>query len=676
VSSFNGATGAVTGVSSVNGSTGAVTNIATTTGNLSQFAATTSAQLRGVISDETGSGGGLVFATSPTISLPSIDNTLDGYTTTATAGGTTALTSSSTRTQVFTGSSNQVVTLPDTSTIPLGTTYRIINLSTGTVTVRSFGAANLGGTLANNLVGEYTSISTSVNTGTAWAAMNIGTNGRTGTGNLVLSSAPSISGGSWSGGSFSGNPVIDSSTYGYTAVATAGTTTALSATSNNRYFFTGTTTQTVTLPTTSVTSGMWWDITNLSTGTVTVNASGGGLVASLTTGQRILVTANAATPTTAAGWNLVWVGTTTGAVASTAGKLSQFAATTSSELAGVISDETGSGSLVFGTSPTIATPTITGTEISGHRNVIINGNFSVDQRNSGGSQTFTAGAALAYSTDRWYGYCTGANVTGQQIAGSAPARYYYRFTGATSNTAVGLGQRIEAANSFHMAGKTVTLSANIASSSLTSVTWTVYYANTTDSFGTLASPTRTQVATGTFSGISSSISLKQASFTMSASATTGIEVVFSTGALLSTQTLTFSEVQLEVGSAATPFERRSYTSELALCQRYYYRWSSDQTGAFAGSGVVRSSSTSTYLVPFPVTMRATPTTFESGTTASNWSVYASTSIAGTSLPANASSNNSPSNAVVTLASSGLTAGQGAMLLSTATNNYLGFSAEL
>jgi hypothetical protein len=40
------------------------------------------------------------------------------------------------------------------------------------------------------------------------------------------------------------------------------------------------------------------------------------------------------------------------------GTLAQFAATTSAELAGVISDETGSGSLVFGTSPTLTTPTI------------------------------------------------------------------------------------------------------------------------------------------------------------------------------------------------------------------------------------------------------------------------------------------------------------------------------
>ena len=44
--------------------------------------------------------------------------------------------------------------------------------------------------------------------------------------------------------------------------------------------------------------------------------------------------------------------------------LDQFAATTSAELAGVISDETGSGALVFGTSPTLVTPAL-GTPASG-----------------------------------------------------------------------------------------------------------------------------------------------------------------------------------------------------------------------------------------------------------------------------------------------------------------------
>jgi len=46
------------------------------------------------------------------------------------------------------------------------------------------------------------------------------------------------------------------------------------------------------------------------------------------------------------------------------GKLSQFAATSSAELAGVISDETGSGALVFGTSPTLSNPVV-GTQSAG-----------------------------------------------------------------------------------------------------------------------------------------------------------------------------------------------------------------------------------------------------------------------------------------------------------------------
>lgn len=58
--------------------------------------------------------------------------------------------------------------------------------------------------------------------------------------------------------------------------------------------------------------------------------------------------------TSAAGWGC---GTT---YALTSGNLAQFSTTTSAQLAGIISDETGTGSLVLGTSPTITTPTING----------------------------------------------------------------------------------------------------------------------------------------------------------------------------------------------------------------------------------------------------------------------------------------------------------------------------
>jgi hypothetical protein len=69
----------------------------------------------------------------------SANNTLLGYTTTATAAGTNTLTVASTYVQVFTGSSTQTVKLPTTS-VPQGGSYEIINQSTGLVTVQSSGA--------------------------------------------------------------------------------------------------------------------------------------------------------------------------------------------------------------------------------------------------------------------------------------------------------------------------------------------------------------------------------------------------------------------------------------------------------------------------------------------------------------------------------------------------------
>lgn len=240
----------------------------------------------------------------------------------------------------------------------------------------------------------------------------------------------------------------------------------------------------------------------------------------------------------------------------------------------------------------------------GFRNTLTNGGFQVDQRNSSASQTITAGAVLAYTTDRWYAYCTGANVTGQRIAGSAPFQYNYQFTGATSNTLVGFGQRIEAANSFNYAGNTATLSANIKSSSLTSITWTLYYATTTDTFGTIASPTRTQIATGTFT-ISATLTNYTAQIVVPAAATTGLELVFTTGALVASQTLVFAGVQLEQNTKATPFEQRPIGVELALCQRYYYRYVSG-IYLYVSHGFYSFTSLLNAAVYFPVTMRAVP----------------------------------------------------------------------
>jgi hypothetical protein len=247
---------------------------------------------------------------------------------------------------------------------------------------------------------------------------------------------------------------------------------------------------------------------------------------------------------------------------------------------------------------------VNGGSIAGSRNRIINGTAAVDQRNAGASQTFTAAAALAYSVDRWYGYCTGANVTGQRVTGATAGQYRYQFTGATSVTAIGFGQRIEQLNSADLAGTTATLSVDLANSLLTAVTWTAYYATTADTFGTLASPSRTQIATGSFT-VTSTVTRYSTNISIPAAATTGIEIVFTVGAQTS-GTWTIGNVQLEPGTVATPFERRSYGQELALCQRYFTAGTSMPAFNNAGTGY-GGNDYPTSATSFSSRMRAVPT---------------------------------------------------------------------
>lgn len=191
-----------------------------------------------------------------------------------------------------------------------------------------------------------------------------------------------------------------------------------------------------------------------------------------------------------------------------------------------------------------------------NRNILINGAMAIDQRNAGASQTITAGSALAYTIDRWYAYCTGANATGQRVAGTAPNQFNYRFTGATSVSKIGFAQRIEATNCQHLAGRTATLSVDLANSLLTTITWKASYATTTDAFGTIASPTITQIATGTFT-VNSTLTRYATSIAIPAGATTGIEIEFSVGSQTS-GTWTIGRVQLEDTPEQTTFEFKQF----------------------------------------------------------------------------------------------------------------------
>lgn len=318
-----------------------------------------------------------------------------------------------------------------------------------------------------------------------------------------------------------------------------------------------------------------------------------------------------------------------------------------------------------------------GNPISGTRNRIINGGTAIDQRNAGAAQTITAAAALAYTVDRWYAYCTGANVSGVRVAGAVANTYRYQFTGAASVTAIGFGQRIEAQNCADMAGTTVTLSADLANSLLTSVTWTAYYATTTDTFGTLASPTKTQIATGTFT-VSSTVTRYNAQISVPAAATTGIEIVFTVAAQTS-GTWTIGNIQLESGPITTPFERRSYGAELALAQRYYYRLSATGTSfsMFAPSWN-ETTTTATGQVKFPVQMRIRPTALEQSGTAANYSIiFLGSSVTCTAVPIYIAYS-TPDTGVVSFTGTGLTAGQGSALVSASGNStaYLAWSTEL
>lgn len=73
-------------------------------------------------------------------------------------------------------------------------------------------------------------------------------------------------------------------------------------------------------------------------------------------------------------------------------------------------------------------------------------------------------------------------------------------------------------------------------------------------------------------------------------------------------------IQMEAGTAATPFERRSYGQELALCQRYWFNiiGNSNGTGAFT-LGFAWSTSELGSVIRFPVPMRSTSPTLVQST---------------------------------------------------------------
>ena len=242
----------------------------------------------------------------------------------------------------------------------------------------------------------------------------------------------------------------------------------------------------------------------------------------------------------------------------------------------------------------------------GFRNRLINGAMQVWQRATGAT-TVTAGTAVPtastgyYTADRWYIYSVGANASAAQVAGTGNNRYNLQVTGAASMTNIGVGQRIETANSYDLAGDTVTLSVQMANSLLTTVDWTINYANTTDAFGTIATPTKTLISNGSWT-VTSTMTTYTATVTIPAAATTGLEVLFTVGSQIS-GTWTIGSAQLEIGSYATSFDYRSIGAETTLSQRYFQTYTQPPL-----RGVLNSTTIAGRMgMVLPVVMRATPT---------------------------------------------------------------------
>lgn len=195
------------------------------------------------------------------------------------------------------------------------------------------------------------------------------------------------------------------------------------------------------------------------------------------------------------------------------------------------------------------------------KNRIINGDFRVNQRGNG--VTVPAGS-VAYGPDRWFGGATSgpATLSNSNTRGNVPV---ITAQGGTGITVISLNQRIETQNIKDLAGAQVTLSGYAYHSAGTSgATVNLAYPSAADnytsstSYSTLNLPT---LPAGTWVPFSLTV-------TLPAGVTTGLGVQF-VAALASGQIFALSDIQLEAGSVATPFERRAYGHELSLCQRYY-----------------------------------------------------------------------------------------------------------
>jgi hypothetical protein len=278
------------------------------------------------------------------------------------------------------------------------------------------------------------------------------------------------------------------------------------------------------------------------------------------------------------------------------------------------------------------------------RNRIINGGMQIDQRNAGASVTPATGGQV-FITDRFSAFVTQSTKLTSQQSTTAPTGFVNSLL-VTSSSAYSVvasdrfsvRQGIEGVNCSDLgwgtaSARTVTFSFWVRSS-LTGTfggslknsagnrsypyTYSISSADTWE-YKTITVPgdtTGTWLTDTTGAGIYIIFGLGTGStFSGTAGAWAGSNFDNATGAVsvVGTNGATWyvTGVQLEVGSVATPFERRQYGTELMLCQRYYWRYNTSGTAVSSG-GVYFNNFFIRGYMQYPAVMRTAPAIAISG----------------------------------------------------------------
>lgn len=192
----------------------------------------------------------------------------------------------------------------------------------------------------------------------------------------------------------------------------------------------------------------------------------------------------------------------------------------------------------------------------GRRNHIINGDFQISQRGN-----YSGGFTMVESTywiDRWRTRVTNSiNATATHTLNKVRMEVNANATGS-----IRIDQKIEILNSEHLSYKDMTLSALVKSNS-TNARLAVYHqgwdARSTQSSGD-----------GEWERLTLTFNTGSLTVGDEFSIQLGLDGVSSANvALYDGEYMEVKEVQLEFGTTASPFERRLFAEELALCQRYF-----------------------------------------------------------------------------------------------------------